>query len=194
MLLRAAFCALVLLALTAATAQGIHRRQDRCNLAGARTVALTPETRVFQSTDDGYYYGCRRRTGTRALLWEQDDLYVDGTVRAAAGHFVAHSVSIIPACKADCPPGVRSTHTTAVTDVRTGRTRELHDGPVPRLLLRRSGTVVWTAEPRPAAQLSVWGSGGVATLLDSGDIHTVRAANGTMTWSNSGGDRSATMP
>lgn len=166
-------------------------RRDRCHAAGARTVALTAQARVFQDEGDGYYYGCDRRTGKRTELWEQDDLYISGGIRSIAGRFVAYAVSEIPGCKADCPPGVDGSYVTSVTDVRTGRTRDLHDGSVYTLILRPSGLVAWVAEPAPGAMLSTWALGGPATLLDEGDIHAVRAAKGTLSWTNSDGEHSA---
>jgi hypothetical protein len=187
MLRRSALAALLLVALTASSAEGASRQRDRCHLPGVRTVALTKQLRVFQSDENGYYYGCHRRTGRQTELWEQDDLYTTGAVRRVAGRFVLYSSFTSPGCKADCPPEARSTHITAVTDVRSGRTRDLHDGVVYAAFLRASGTVAWIAEARPESQLSMWTLGGPATLLDTGDIQALRAANGTLRWANSDG-------
>jgi hypothetical protein len=186
---RSVLCAALLVLVAAAPAAA--RPRDRCNLPGYRTVALTAQIRVFQSDDDGFYYGCLRRTGRQTELWEQDDLYISGEVRAVAGRFVAYHVWETPACKADCPPDVHGTSITSVTDVRTGRTRDLHDGPVYGLWLRPTGTVAWVAEPRPESVLSAWAVGGAAQLLDEGDVHAVRARGGTLTWANSDGAHTA---
>lgn len=192
--MRPALCALALLALCAPAAPGAYRHRDRCNLPNLRTVALTTQLRVFQDGGDGYYYGCDRRTGKRTLLWEQDDLYVAGEVRTVAGRFVAYRWSASPGCKADCPPEVRGTNTTAVTDVRTGRTRDLAAEHVYKLLLRPSGTVAWVTEPRPQSLLSMWELGGPSTLLDEGDVHAVRAQKSLLTWTNSDGPHSVSFP
>ncbi|MFL5844419.1 MAG: hypothetical protein ACJ762_06970 [Solirubrobacteraceae bacterium] len=192
--MRSAILPLAALVLLAAGAGGAQARRDHCNGPGARTVALTDQARVIQDDADGYYYGCDRRTGRRTELWEQDDIYTEGSVRAVAGRFVAYRVASVPACKADCPPGVTGSFVTSVTDVRTGRTRDLHDGTVYALLLRASGTVAWVAEPAPGSTLSVWALGGPASLLDEGDIHAVRARGGTLTWTNADGEHSAPLP
>lgn len=192
--LRSALCALVLLALCVPAAQGAYQPRDRCNLPGVRTVAITAQMRVFQDRDLGYYYGCERRTGKRTLLWEQDDLYVSGALRAVAGRFVAYSVATTPACKADCPPEVRSTSVTAVTDVRTRGRRELSADHVYTLLLRPSGAVAWVSGARPGSLLSLWPLGGPATLLDEGDIHAVRAEKSLLMWANSDGPHAASLP
>jgi hypothetical protein len=165
--------------------------RDRCHADGIRTVALTAQIRVFQDAHDGYYYGCLRRTGKRTELWDQDDIYVTGAIRAVRGRFVAYTWNAIPACKADCPPEVRTTNITAVTDLRTGRTRDLHDGSVYALILRPRGSVAWVAEAAPDSELSVWPLGGPAALLDQGDIHAVQARAGTLTWTNSDGPHAA---
>lgn len=191
---RPALCALALLALGAPAAQGDYRHRDRCNVPNVRTVALTPQLRVLQDDGDGYYYGCERRTGRRTLLWEQDDLYVAGAVRAVAGPFVAYRYSTSPACKADCPPEVRGTNTTAVTDVRTGRLRDLADEPVYKLLLRPSGTVAWVTGARPQSLLSMWELGGPSTLLDEGDVRALRARKSLLTWTNSDGPHAVAFP
>jgi hypothetical protein len=141
MLLRSVLCSVLLLAVGASSAVAAR---DRCNLPGRRTVALTPQIRVFQAEDDGYYHGCLRRTGKQTVLWEQDDIYISGVVRAVAGRFVAYEVGESPGCKADCPPDVHGTDITSVTDLRSGRTRDLRDGPVWALRLRASGAVAWT--------------------------------------------------
>jgi hypothetical protein len=191
--LRSALCALALLTVCA-PASGAYRHRDRCNLPDVRTVALTAQLRVFQDGGFGYYYGCERRTGRRTLLWEQDDLYVAGEVMAVAGPFVAYRFSTTPGCKADCPPDVHGSSLTAVTDVRTGRRRELTGEHVYRLLLRPSGTVAWVSGVRPDSLLSMWAPGGPSELLDEGDIHAVRREKSLLTWANGDGPHSVPFP
>lgn len=184
MALRLIACVLGLVLVGASGADAAARQRDRCNRAERRTVALTPLLRVYDA--DGFYSACLRATGQATELFENDGIYSSGVVRAVAGRFVAYEASHTPECKADCPPGVSGSTLTEVVDARTGRTRTLHEGYVGALLLRRSGSVAWVSGTRPQADLSLWRLTGARTVLDSGDITGVRAADGRLIWRNAG--------
>lgn len=184
---RSALCALLVLATAVAAPAGAAAApRDRCHSAGVRTVALTDQVRVYADRDSGYYYSCVRSSGRRTLLWEQDDLYVSGVVRAVAGRFVAYTVGTSPGCKADCPPDVHGTLITSVTDAVTGRTRNLRDGLVWSVKLARSGTVAWAADDT----LSLWPTGTRIEILGSGHLTDVRVSGGRLRWSDDTGRHS----
>lgn len=175
---------LVLAGVLAAPAAGSGARpRDRCNRPDLRTVALTPQMRVVADRGDGFYYACLRSTGRRTLLWEQDDLYTTGVTRAVAGRFVAYSVGTSPACKADCPPGVHGSVSTAVTDARTRRTRQLSDASVWSVRLAPSGTVAWAT----GGTLTLWPLGGKREVLSSTNVRDIVVSGGRLRWSDDAG-------
>lgn len=187
--LRSALCALLVLAAALPTGAAARQR-DRCHRADERTVALNHQLRVLVDRDSGYYLSCVRRTGHRTLLWEQDDIYVNGGLRAVAGRFVAYSVDSSPGCKADCPPDVRGSSDTWVTDAVSGRSRKLYDGVVTTVELARSGTVAWVAGQQPDNTLSLWALGSRIEILASGDVDDVRVGHGRLRWSDDAGPHS----
>lgn len=182
---RSTFCALLVLAFAAlgtADAPAAYVHKDKCNLDGHRTVALTKQVRVF--ADHDIYSACLRATGKKTELFEADGIYTDGVVRLVAGRHVAYEFSEIPACKADCPPGVHATDITSVTDARTGKTRELHNGPIATLILRPSGSVAWLTGGPPDAELNLWTA--TRRARDSGDISDVHVEGDRLVWTQAG--------
>jgi hypothetical protein len=182
---RSALCVLLILAaaaLGAADAPAAYVHRDKCNLDGPRTVALTKQVRVF--ADHDVYYACLRATGKKTELFASDGIYTDGVVRRAAGRHVAYEVSEIPACKADCPPDVHATAITSVIDAKTGRVRDLHNGPIATLILRPSGSVAWLTGSPPDAELNLWTA--TRRTLDSGDISDVHVEGVRLVWTKAG--------
>lgn len=91
-----------------------------CRPPASTTVAENRDVRVFatrRADGDARLYGCLRRRGKPVLLKRargEDDVYDSFSVTYShvrlAGRFVAwhrtEAFEHIPACKADCPPGV----------------------------------------------------------------------------------------
>jgi hypothetical protein len=179
------------LSATAATGASAATRHDRCVHRDTSTVALTKVQRVYVD-ETGSYFACVRKTGRSTELFTADNLYTSGTIRAVNGYFVAYEWSEVPACKADCPPGVDGTDDTMVTDARTGKARTLGDGSVRGIQLLASGTVgfvVYSASV--GAELAVWPATGARRLLDTGRITAVRSTAGRIHWKNGSEAKSA---
>jgi hypothetical protein len=185
---RSTLLALLVLAgaVAAPTAGAGAPPRDRCHRPDVRTVALTGQLRVVADDDTGFYYACLRSTGRRTLLWEQDDLYSTGVTRAVAGRFAAYTVGTSPACKADCPPDVHGSVSTAVTDARTRRTRQLSDASVWSVRLAPSGTVAWAS----GSTLMLWPLGARREVLSTRNVHDIEVSGGRLRWSDDDGSHS----
>ena len=194
--------ALAVLALAAAPATaGAATPKRSCTAKGAETVVKNRTTRVFTTPgapgDDTIQrlFGCMYLNGRRVLLDESsDDDFVTSQYFAKVrlnGRFVAweREYSDI-SCKADCPPGYDPTTVTVVArDLKAKRARE-YDGAVKgnSLVVGVKGTPAWLEDAVGGVELHAG-----RDVLDVGAVASLRLKGTTLSWSNGGQPRSATL-
>jgi hypothetical protein len=167
---------------------------DTCAGGVREVIGTYPEVRIVRVRGGDAVYACSRTSGRLTPLYPEDDLYATGTVRAVSGRHVAYDSTEIPACKADCPPGVVTTATTAVVDALTGVRRVLVAATADVVRLTPSGAVAYLVGAPPHATLSAWDADGRRTL----DHGAVAAASVVLTgtelrWSTGGVPHAATL-
>jgi hypothetical protein len=161
--------ALIAGALFTAGAEGLtaKQRRHRCFPHGSTTILVTHQARAYVIGDG--LRACLFSTGRSLTLDTFDGELTVATARALAGRFVAWDFTQIPGCKAACPPGVTTTHSLNVMDLRTGRSRSVETTDR-RVKLTTRGVLVWLTSRGPSGvSLMVLGARGQRTL-DSGDI------------------------
>ena len=176
-----------------------------CQRKGSTTVASTKHVRVFKvpgSNGGDKLYGCLRSNGRQQLLAESyDDGYVTSGSFAkvkVAGRFVAWQFTAIDnSCKAACPPDYNPTMVhLSVRDLRKRKTVHV-DGEVVkdgRLVLTTGGALAWTQGSSQGVAVRAFDASGARTL-DDGAIApgSLRLQGSTVSWTNAGEQRSATL-
>jgi hypothetical protein len=164
----AAILALLLVAALPAAAPAKSKRGP-CNPRGSTTIAKTKTIRVYTTRSTGAYVACALRDGKRRTMDQPDDVYSNVGAVAIGGRFVAWTFSEIPACKADCPPGVTGSSTVNVMDIRSGREQNV-SGTATKLVVSKRGNVAWLQPTGTSTfEVHILDPGG-ARVLDSGPI------------------------
>jgi hypothetical protein len=110
-----------LLAAAVATPAGAAtHRHDPCIRKHTIQLAANAHVRVWMRDDSGLVYACSRTRGTVRFLYEDDYEYDGGSIVALKGRVVIYETYDLPACKADCPPGVTGSEGKFSLDVITG--------------------------------------------------------------------------
>jgi hypothetical protein len=184
---------LVVAALPAAVPAKSH--PSRCYPRGSTTIAKTRSIRVFTTRATGAYVACWRAQGARRTMDSPDGVYSNIGLVRIAGRFVAWTFSEVPACKADCPPGVTGSSTVNVMDVRSG-TALGFDGTAQKLYLSTRGAIAWLEPTGPSSfdvRILLDASG--PRVLDSGAIEpaSFKFDGTTLSWVNQGAPHSSPL-
>lgn len=192
--------ALALVAALPATSSAASKKRS-CTAKGAKTVAGNRYARVFSAPArpgdyaDERLFGCLYSKGRRVPLAEAyDDDYVSAEefrkVRLR-GRFVAwEQESYDISCKTGCPPGHQATTWRVHSvDLRSRRDRSYRGAVLgDSLVLGRLGTPAWLEPLGDSVRVR---AGGAA--LDEGAVASLALRGSTLTWTNAGHQRGATL-
>jgi len=185
---------LVTAAPVAAHADGfVAPEKDRCVKKGRTAVAVNKQVRVYSTDGETQYFGCSRATGRSARLWAQDGVYRFGNLVRLTDRFVVFSVDSVPACKADCPPGVTASSFTALVDVPAKKFERLAETSLERVLLTRKGSAAWLTGRDQAVDLHVR-TRSTPGVKDSGAITALSLKGTTLTYRKDGVEKLLTLP
>lgn len=167
-------------------------RPDACTGKGRRTLRINRVTRVFER--EGRVFACWRASGRRTFLFLADDIYESGRVDYVSQRYVAYERDVVPACKADCPPGVGDSYQATIVDVRTGRRTVLTRTPVQVLVVTAGGAAAWLTGDPPFATLRARDASG-RRVLGTGDIWagSVKLSGRTLRWVEAGAGRTTVL-
>jgi hypothetical protein len=190
-----------------------RRLEGSCTPRGTKTLARSDTGRIFRErdTDDlgghtHHAYGCLFATRKRFFLSEDEepDLYV--AAAATAGPLAAIAQYN---CPTDCGGRIDIVDLTSAQSMRSDGVAPFCGQPtdqppeVSALVLAPSGSYAYTADPAygqvvspPSVKDVVKSVGGTTTLLDCGTAiapHSLTLADSTLTWSNGGQTRTASL-
>jgi len=192
----------------AATTVATRGGRPTCKRAGSRTIASSPQARVYAITgrDDGEYgapttiVGCWRAKERRrvALLRHGvgQALFVDR--KRLAGRYVALQTTVVDAA---CTKYMGSspecfTYRLASYDVRTGRHRAQGDGAPAAFALTTRGWLAWVTAPDGSGAATVFARDGAGRRqLDAGaiDPRSLSVTDDVVSWTRDGVEQTATV-
>jgi hypothetical protein len=183
------------------------RYHPGCAVDDPTTIVLRTSAAVAYNPDGSQLFACLQASGRPWALATGINV-PDGylAVVRLAGDFVAFGAYEGSACAryGMCPPGYSPSLTTAVVDLRTGARRDFHladprGTPVAghALVLNSRGSIAWIGCPvgcdagRELHTIDAQGN----HLLDTGalDAASLRLSGSTLSWTNAGAPRSATL-